>query len=244
MTSALGTLLALLVLMLGIALKGGPVLALLNPGAFLVVFGGTFAALLVQTPRPTLLAAWRLLPWVYRPPVLDTESRIQALMGWCLQARRKGVLKLEPAARDESDPLLKKGLQMLVDGANSEQLKAALEMDAETQERQAMKAVKVFEHAGVYSPTMGILGAVMGLISVMQDLANTEHLGQGIASAFVATIYGVGLANLWLLPVAAKLKNLVHEQFQLEDMSIAGLVGIAENTPPWQLEATLRGLTS
>lgn len=104
-----------------------------------------------------------------------------------------------------------------------------------------MKAVKVFEHAGVYSPTMGILGAVMGLITVMQNLADTDHLGQGIASAFVATIYGVGLANLWLLPVATKLKNLLHEQFRLEDMSIAGLAGIADHAPPWQLEATLKG---
>lgn len=244
MTSALGTLLALLVLMLGIALKGGPVLALLNPGAFLVVFGGTFAALLVQTPRVTLLEAWRLLPWVYRPPVVDTDGRIQSLMAWSTLARRKGLLVLEPVARDESDPLLRKGLQMLVDGASGDQVRAALELDVEARERQAMKAVKVFEHAGVYSPTMGILGAVMGLISVMQDLADTEHLGQGIASAFVATIYGVGLANLWLLPVATKLKNLLNEQFQLEEMSIAGLVGIAENTPPWQLEATLKGFTS
>ena len=120
-------------------------------------------------------------------------------------------------------------------------MRSVLEVEVLTREHSDLDAAKVFENAGAYSPTMGIIGAVMGLMAVMQNLADPSKLGHGIAAAFVATIYGVALANLWMLPMSARLKALIHKQTQMREILIEGLVSIAEGANPRQIEAKLQG---
>ncbi|MEI7035961.1 flagellar motor protein [Fulvimonas yonginensis] len=241
LVSLLGTILAFLVIIVGTILKGSTLEALLNPAAFVIVFCGTAAALLVQTPGPVLKRALAMLPMVYRPPVHRPSELIERIVGWSEISRRQGLLGLEPQIDGESDGFVRKGLQLLVDGSEPDALRGVLEVELEAREHNELVAAKVFENAGVYSPTMGIIGAVMGLMAVMQNLADPSKLGHGIAAAFVATIYGVALANLLMLPMSARLKSLVRRQTQMREIFIEGLVSIAQGDNPRQIEAKLQG---
>ena len=240
-TSVTGTVLAFVVLILGAFLKGTDVLALWNPAAFVIVFAGTFSALLLHTRGAVLKRALGMLVMVYRPPAARPEEWIRRVLAWSEIARRQGLLGLEPKIDAEDDPLAKKGLQMLVDGSEPEAMRAALELDVEMRERADLLAAKVFEQGGVYSPTMGIIGAVLGLMAVMRDLTDPAKLGHGIAAAFVATIYGISLANLLLLPIGARLKAMIHRQAQVREMLIEGLIAIAHGENPRQIESKLQG---
>jgi chemotaxis protein MotA len=142
---------------------------------------------------------------------------------------------------DEADPFLRKGLQLVIDGSEPEAIRSMLEVDLETREAADTRAARVFEGMGVYSPTLGIIGAVLGLMAVMQNLADPSRLGKGIAAAFVATVYGIGLANLLFLPVANKLKLAVQAQSHLQEMLIEGLIAIAQGENPRLIEGRLRG---
>src|SRR5690606_2236133 len=147
-----------------------------------------------------------LLPWVFRPPVTEFRATLDRLVLWGSTARKGGLLALEPMMRGAIDPYTRKGLQLVVDGAEPHVLREALQLEIDTWEDAQRQAARVWEAAGGYAPTIGIIGAVMGLIQVMQNLSDPARLGAGIAVAFVATIYGVGSANLFFLPVASKLK--------------------------------------
>ncbi|MCW8806601.1 MAG: flagellar motor protein [Rhodanobacter sp.] len=242
--SIIGTILAVVVIIVGTILKGSTVSALWNPAAFVIVFVGTLAALLVQNQGSVLRHALKMLAMIYRPPRHHPGELIDRIIGWSEISRRQGLLGLESQIELETDPFTAKGLQLLVDGGEPEAIRSALEVDLDTREAIDLAGAKVYENAGIYSPTLGIIGAVMGLMAVMQNLADPSKLGHGIAAAFVATIYGVALANMFMLPMAARLKGLIGRQTQMREILIEGVISIAQGDNPRQIEARLQGYLS
>jgi len=239
--SIIGLILAVVAITVGAVLKGAGLQALLSSAAFMIVVVGTTAAIMVQTPSHVMRSALGMLPWVFRPPRLQPELQIEKLVDWSNVARRQGLLGLEPMIEDEADPFLRKGLQLVVDGSEPDAIRNTLEVELEAREASDTRAAKVFEGMGIYAPTLGIIGAVLGLMAVMQNLADPSRLGKGIAAAFVATVYGIGLANLLFLPVANKLKVAVQAQSHLQEMLIEGLIAIAQGENPRIIEGRLRG---
>jgi chemotaxis protein MotA len=208
----------------------------------MIVVVGTLAAILVQTPYGVMKHALRILPWVVRPPRHDGPTLIQLLVDWSTAARKQGLLGLEPMLSDpELDDFLRKGLQLVVDGSEPETIRAIMEVELNAREHADTRAAKVFEGMGVYAPTLGIIGAVLGLMAVMQNLADPTKLGHGIGAAFVATVYGIGLANLVFLPIANKLKTVAQTQSQTREMMIEGLIAIAQGDNPRSIETKLQG---
>ncbi|MFR0674548.1 flagellar motor protein [Enterobacterales bacterium AW_CKDN230030176-1A_HGKHYDSX7] len=239
--SLIGLILAFVAIVGGNFLEGGHVSALVNGPAALIVLGGTLAAVLLQSPLPAFKRALQIVGWIFFAPREDLAGGIDRVVGWSLTARKEGLLGLETVADAEPDPYARKGLQLLVDGAEPESIRSILEVDLLTQESRDLQAAKVFESMGGYAPTIGIIGAVMGLIHVMGNLADPAQLGSGIAVAFVATIYGVASANLILLPIANKLKAIVLRQSRYREMLLEGLLSIAEGENPRSIELKLQG---
>lgn len=239
--SLLGIILAFVAIVGGNLLEGGHVGALVNGPAALIVLGGTLAAALLQSPLSSFKRALQIFGWILFPPRVDLAGGIDRVVNWSLTARKEGLLGLEGVADAEPDPYARKGLQLLVDGSEPEAIRSILEVDFLTQEARDIQAAKVFESMGGYAPTIGIIGAVMGLIHVMGNLADPSQLGNGIAVAFVATIYGVASANLILLPVANKLKAQVMRQSRYREMLLEGLLSIAEGENPRSIELKLQG---
>jgi chemotaxis protein MotA len=239
--SITGLALGLVAVLVGAVLKGAGIHALLSAAAFMIVVVGTIAAICVQTPLPVMKHAMKIFGWVLRPPPLDGPMLITKLVEWSNIARKQGLLGLEPVLNDESDEFVKKALQLVVDGGEPESIRAVMEVELNTREHADTMAAKVFEGMGIYSPTLGIIGAVLGLMAVMQNLADPSKLGQGIAAAFTATVYGIGLANLFFLPVAAKLKGAIASQTQVREMVIEGMLSIAQGENPRSIEAKLQG---
>lgn len=239
--SIIGIVLALVALVGGSVLKGAGLSGLWSPAAFTIVILGTLAAILVQTPMATFRRAMRIVRWVFRPPPRDTQALIAQIVEWSNIARRQGLLGLEPEIPGVQDEFLRKGLQMVVDGSEPEAIRQTLEIEMQSLQHRDMAAAKVFEGMGVYAPTLGIIGAVLGLMAVMKNLADPSKLGHGIAAAFTATIYGIASANLALLPIASKLKGVVGEQLLEREMLIEGLIAIAQGENPRNIEARLGG---
>lgn len=238
--SILGIVVAIGAILGGQALEGGSVGSILQLTAFIIVIGGTIGACMLQFPMSIFMRSLKIAVWVFKPPHASPEGVIQQVIEWSNTARKGGLLALEPLVENVDDAFVKKGLQMLVDGAEPEKLKTVLEIELEAKEHVDHQAAKVFESAGGYAPTVGILGAVLGLIHVMENLADPSKLGAGIAVAFVATIYGVGSANLFFLPIANKLKAVIHHQSVSKIMLIEGLVSIAEGENPRLIESKLQ----
>ena len=228
----------------GQALEGGHIDSLINGPACLIVLGGTVGAVMIQSPIQVFMSSLKMSLWVLLPPKLQGKEAIEKIMEWSNIARKEGLLGLEDIAENETDPFAQKGLQLLVDGSEPEVIRRVMEVDLGAKEHHGNQAAKVFESMGGYCPTVGIIGAVMGLIHVMQNLADPSKLGSGIATAFVATIYGVGLANLLFLPIASKLKAQVHAQTQLHEMIIEGVISIAEGENPRNIETKLQGFVN
>ncbi len=239
--SIAGLLLAGIAIIAGAILKGAGVQALLSSAAFMIVIVGTMAATCLQTPLNVMRRAFVMLPWVFRPPARAPAAQIGKLVEWSGIARKQGLLGLEPLLRREPDAFLRKGLQLVVDGSAPDTIRSTLEVDMNAREAADLRAAKVFEAMGVYSPTLGIIGAVLGLMAVMQNLADPSKLGHGIAAAFTATVYGIGLANLLFLPMANKLKVAVHSHAHEHEMLIEGLICIAQGDNPRIIESRLRG---
>jgi len=239
--SIVGIIVAFAAIVGGNALEGGHVDSLMNGPALVIVFGGTLGAILLQTPFTVFLHALRLAGGVFRPPKYALLTTIKKMVNWSVIARKEGLLGLESFAEKESDLFVRKGMQLLVDGSEPEVIRSILEVELESGEHHDLQAAHVFESMGGYAPTIGIIGAVMGLIHVMQNLADPSKLGSGIATAFVATIYGVGLANLFLLPFGNKLKNLALQKSHYREMVIEGIVAIAEGENPRSIESKLQG---
>jgi len=239
--SLVGLTLALVAIVGGSIAKGSGVDALWNGAAFVIVVIGTLAAALLQTRLKVFLHAMRILPWLFSAPRIDTEETIEKLVSWSQIARKEGLLGLETLAEQETDAFAGKGLQLLVDGTEAEAIRNILEVDLSAKEQFDLQGAKVFESMGIYAPTLGIIGAVMGLMAVMQNLAEPDKLGPGIAAAFVATIYGIGSANLFFLPVSNKLKNSIQSQTAYREMIVDGITSIAEGENPRNIETKLRG---
>ena len=222
-------------------LDGGRLGALLQGTAFLIVVAGTLGAVLVQTPPNVFARALRMARWALLPPLREPERLITRIVDWAGIVRKDGVLALEARVRQVDDPFAKSGLQMLVDGFAPDHLRDALDVELAARAEHQRAAVRVWEAAGGYAPTIGIIGAVLGLIHVMENLADPARLGAGIAVAFVATIYGLVLANLVFLPLAGKLRNVVAEENLLHELTQEGLVGIAAGDHPRMIAARLKG---
>jgi len=222
-------------------LEGGQISSLVNGPAAMIVLGGSLGAVMLQSPMPLFMRSLSLLRWIFLPPRQDGEEAIEKIVNWSNIARKEGLLGLESMAETEPDPFSRKGLELLVDGAEPEVMRSVLEVEVDSREHYDIQAAKLFESMGGYTPTIGIIGAVMGLIQVMGNLSDPSKLGHGIATAFVATIYGVGLANLFLIPTANKLKALIMARSQFQYMMVEGIVSIAEGENPRNIESKLQG---
>ena len=241
--SLIGIIMAFVAIIGGNYLEGGHLGALVNGPAALIVVGGTVGAALLQSPVSAFKRAMQTLVWIIFPPRIDMAAGIDQVVNWSLTARKEGLLGLESVADAEPDSYSRKGLQLLVDGAEPEAIRSVLEVDYMTRESRDIEAAKVFESMGGYAPTIGIIGAVMGLIHVMGNLADPAQLGSGIAVAFVATIYGVASANLLLLPIASKLKAIALRQSLYREMMLEGILSIAEGENPRSIELKLQGFS-
>ncbi|MBL1433745.1 MAG: flagellar motor protein [Gammaproteobacteria bacterium] len=239
--SLLGITVALVAILGGNILEGGHTSSLVQATAFVIVIGGTVGAIMLQVPVRVFARSLYIVRWVFIPPKVNFEEYIGKIVNWSNVARREGLLGLEVIVEDEQEDFARKGLQLLVDGSEPESIRAILDVDIMVKEDFDLQASKVYEGMGGYAPTVGILGAVMGLIHVMNNLADPSKLGPGIAVAFVATIYGVGFANLFFLPIAAKLKSSIHHQSRLREMVLEGIVAIAEGENPRNIETKLQG---
>lgn len=238
--SIIGLALGLGAIITSMTLDGGNLLALLQLSAFVIVGGGTLAAVLVQTPLGIFMRGLKMLLWVIMPPKDDKAELLRQITDWLRIARHQFVLALDPVAEQQTDPFIRQALRLVVDGVEAPQIRIVLESNITTTVHEEMLAAEMYEAMGGYSPTVGILGAVMGLITVMAHLDDPSKLGEGIATAFVATVYGVGGANLLLLPIAAKLKFLVKRRMRRLEMITEGMIGIAVLESPLQLEMRLR----
>lgn len=239
--SAAGIVLAFAAIIGGQILEGGHVGSLVQAAAFLIVMGGTIGAVLLQSPVSVFINGVKMSAWVFYPPVNSSPALIKQIINWAQIARKEGLLALESHVSALKDPFAKKGLQLLADGSTAEKLREALEIDISALEAHQRQSAKIWEAAGGYAPTIGILGAVLGLIHVMENLSDPNLLGSGIAVAFVATIYGVGFANLVCLPIANKLKSIISEQVVMQEILIDGLVAIANGENPRFIENRLKG---
>ncbi len=239
--SLAGLAIGLVAIIGGQYLEGGHVGSLVQPTALLIVLGGTLGAVLLQSPIHVFKRGMSMAKWVWVPPVIEQKRQIDQIINWSQLSRREGLLALENLIPGVKDEFTRKGLQLLVDGADPERIRELLEVDINTFEDEWRQSAKVWESAGGYSPTLGILGAVMGLIHVMENLSDPTKLGAGIAVAFVATIYGVGLANLVYLPMAGKLKYYISRMVSAREMLVDGLVGIAVGDNPRIIEGRLKG---
>lgn len=239
--SILGITLALGAIVAGQWIEGGSFSSLLQLAAFFIVIGGTLGAVMLQTPLATFWRGLRLGRWIFSPPAVPYRETIADISSWADTSRREGMLALENLLDTVTHPFTRNGLQMLVDGFEPDRIRDALQIEINYYENRQKTAARVWEAAGGYAPTIGILGAVLGLIHVMENLSEPTKLGSGIAIAFVATIYGVGSANLIFLPIAGKLKALVDAQVVHREMVLDGLLGIANGENPRLIEARLAG---
>lgn len=238
--SVAGLVLAAVGILGGQLLEGGHLGSLLQPAAFVIVAAGTLGAVLLQSGLVNFLRGARMAGWVFRPPPLEHEALLREIGIWSFTARREGLLSLERFMERAEDPFVAKGLRLLVDGIDPAKLREILEVEISTYEMQRRQALKIWEAAGGYAPTIGILGAVLGLIHVMENLSDPSKLGAGIAVAFVATIYGVGLANLLFLPIANKLKTALSQQVLRLEMLTDAFSGIAQGDNPRLIDERMR----
>ena len=234
--SLAGIVLALSGVLLGQLLDGGHLDSLIQPAAFTIVFIGTFGAVLLQSGMPSFIRGVLMARWIFSPPENDDEYLSQSINFWSTTARREGLLSLERYLDEVKDRFVAKGLGLIIDGVDPYKIRDILETDISSYERRERQASKIWEAAGGYAPTIGILGAVLGLIHVMENLTEPSKLGGGIAVAFVATIYGVGLANLVFLPIANKLKTIIAEEVRRREMLCDVFCGIASGDNPRVLE--------
>ena len=236
-----GILLAIGGIVAGLLLEGGNLGQIVQPTAAMIVFGGTLGAILIQFPLSVVIASFKDLAKVLFVRGHKAQTVIAQLIQFANKARRQGIVSLDADIETITEPFLKKALMLAVDGTEPEQLRKMMELELDNQSEQEERVPQVFESAGGFSPTIGIIGAVMGLIQVMQHMDKIEEVGRGIAVAFVATIYGVGAANLFLLPAAGKLKIRIRQSQAMREMMLEGVISILEGMNPRMLEMKLLG---
>lgn len=239
--SLIGFLIAITAIVGGQYLEGGHLTVLFNGPAAIIVLGGTIGAVLLETPGLIFRRALSLLPWVLFPPEKTGFKQIKNFVHWGILSRNEGILSLERFIKSpDASPIAQKGLQLIVDGLSADKIRDILTQDIQMKENHNLMAAKMYESMGGYSPTIGIIGAVLGLIHVLGNLSDPESLGPGIAVAFVATIYGVGFANIVCIPVGKKIKNIIFQQSIYDEMMIEGVCALAEGEHPQAIEYKLR----
>jgi chemotaxis protein MotA len=236
-----GIVLALGGILAGLLLEGGNLGQILQPTAAMIVFGGTLGAVMLQFPLAIILLAFRQLGSVFVNPQRDPEATIRQLVQFAQKARREGIVSLDAELPQVEDSFLRKSLMLAVDGTEPQELRKMMELELDNQAEYEEQVPQVFESAGGFAPTVGIIGAVLGLIQVMQHLDKIDEVGRGIAVAFVATIYGVGSANLLYLPIAGKMKLRIREAQIMREMTLEGVASILEGMNPRMLETKLLG---
>ncbi len=238
-SSLSGIAVALIGILLGQAIEGGQIGSLIQPAAFLIVMCGTFGAVLLQTNTENFIAGLVMARQVFYTPPDDRQALANRINLWSHFARKEGIFMLEPYLKKETEPYIKKGLRLMIDGTPPEKIRQICAIDMHFYELQQRNAAKIWNAAGGYAPTIGILGAVLGLIHVMENLSDPSKLGSGIAVAFVATIYGVGLANLVFLPISNKLKAVIQHEMVRREMLLNAWVSIASGDHPRIVEERL-----
>ncbi|MBU6504648.1 MAG: flagellar motor protein [Betaproteobacteria bacterium] len=242
--SVVGLLVGLAGVVGGQWLEGGAISTLVQGTAFVIVFGGTLGAVMLQTPLRVFITALSMGHWVFVNPLASPNDLKSRILEWSNQARREGLLVLESQVNKEDDPFIRKGLQLLVDGYSADKIREVLAVDIQSYEHFRWASARVWEAAAGYAPTIGMLGAVLGLVQVMERLGEPSQLGSGIAVAFISTIYGVGFANLLFLPVANKLKMLIQQQIAHYEMLLDGFMLIANGENPHFVQGKLQGYLS
>jgi len=237
--SIVGIVLAIGAIVGGQALEGGHLGSIMQFTAFIIVMGGTIGAVCIQNSLPVVIRSVGVLSQVFGNRSHDIGGTIKVIVELANVSRKQGLLALEGKLKDIHDPFFRKGVQLIVDGTDPKVVHEILEIEVEQHEEHGILAAKVWEAAGGYSPTVGILGAVLGLIHVMENLADPSKLGSGIAVAFVATVYGVGAANLLFLPFANKIKFKIKEESAARNVIVMGLIGLAQGENPRLLEEKL-----
>jgi chemotaxis protein MotA len=239
-----GVVVALGAVFLGLTLEGGKFTQVMQPTAALIVFGGTLGAVLLQFPLSMVLGAFASLVAVFFEPGENHVQVVKEMVGYAQKARKDGIVSLDSGLQRIEDPFLKKSLMLAVDGTEPDELRKIMHLEMENRAEHDDNIPRVFESAGGFSPTIGIIGAVLGLIQVMQHLDNIGEVGRGIAVAFVATIYGVGAANLFFLPVAGKLRIRFRAVQLRNEIIVEGVVSLLEGMNPRMLETKLLSFIS
>ncbi len=238
-TTAGGLILALVGILGGLILEGGSIKDVAQITAAMIVLGGTIGAVLVTTPTAVLRRAAKKLSVVFFETAQSPEEVIEEIIQYATKARKGGIVSLEQDAHAVADPFLRKAINLAIDGMDLKDLRKMMELEIGLEEHHAEAEAKVYEAAGGYAPTIGIIGAVLGLIQVMKHLENIEEVGKGIAVAFVATVYGVGAANLFFLPAGNKIRARAHEALRIREMMLEGVAGIVEGLNPKLIRSKL-----
>lgn len=223
----------------GLVWEGGHVQEILKPTAAVIVLGGTFGAVLVTSSMKAVNGAIRAFADLFFEETHSPEALVEEIVGYAAKARKSGVVSLEQDAETVADPFLQKALTLAVDGTDLQELRRMMELEIEVEEHQVDTYARVFESAGGYAPTIGIIGAVLGLIQVMKHLADIDEVGKGIATAFVATIYGVGFANVLFLPAGGKLRARAQERSRQRELVLEGVISIVEGMNPKMIRSKL-----
>lgn len=228
----------------GLILEGGSINDVAQVTGAIIVLGGTLGAVMVTTPAAVLIGALKQLKLVFFQPRHEPRKIIEEVLVYAARARRNGIVSLEPDIEKIEDPFLRKALSLGVDGTDLQELQEMMNLEIDAEERRGRAEAKVYESAGGYSPTIGIIGAVLGLIQVMKHLDQIELVGHGIAVAFVATVYGVASANILFLPAGAKLKARVEEAGRMKELMLDGVISIVQGLHPKVIERKLEAYTA
>jgi chemotaxis protein MotA len=216
----------------GLLIEGGKLTDIAQVTALMIVLGGTLGAVMVTTPLKILLRAAKSLGSVFMEHAEEPQQVIDEILGYATKARKHSIMSLESDLDNVTDPFLRKALMLSIDGTDLQDLRKMMELDIAVQQKNGEAMAKVYEAAGGYAPTIGIIGAVLGLIQVMKHLENIEEVGRGIAVAFVATVYGVASANLFFLPAANKIKARLHHTLEMRELMLEGVCSIVEGLNP------------
>lgn len=235
-----GIALALIGILAGMMIEGGSISQVMQPTAAMIVIGGTMGAVMLQFPMGILLASLRQVMRIFIAGKSEDEEILRQLVKFANKARKSGIVSLDQDLSSVEDAFLKQALMLAIDGTEPTEVRKIMQMELDNKTEMEEQVPRVFEAAGGYSPTVGIIGAVLGLIQVMQHLDSIGEVGRGIAVAFVATIYGVALANLICLPVAGKLKIRQREEQMIKEMMLEGVICIVEGMNPRMIETKLR----
>ena len=225
-------------------LEGGHLMALIQPTAALIVLGGTFGACFVQFPIAIIFTSFKAAINAFKELQSDNKNVIREIIRIAYKARKEGVISLESDAQKMSDPFMKKALMMAMDGVDPKVLRDTMTLEISNIEEEYDHPIKFWQAAGGYAPTIGIIGAVLGLIHVMDNLSDPSKLGAGIAVAFVATIYGLVTANIFCLPVAGKLKMQSKSMLVAREIMLEGVISILEGENPRLIEDKLKSYLS